>query len=164
MIVKIHEDITTYENKVAGNFTMRQIKGGLLAFIIIAGSFWGLPYLGVSGEISQLISVFLGLPVFVCTFWKMKGMYCDTIIIQKLKEMKYYRPRPFHMQNLYEDIENFIREEEKVDEKERKQLAAIEEKEHKATRHKSAVGKQKHRTNERAIRKDERKWNSMLRK
>ncbi len=145
MIVKIPNDIRSYENKAFGNFTKRQIICLSLAFLIIAPSFYLLFTLTNSIDLAGLMSFLLGFPVIACSFFQRNGVFLEKIVIEKYKERnKCKQNRPFVMQNLYEDIQKLNKEDLLINEKDK--LPSIEKaKEEYSKKHNNnAMAKKRH--------------------
>lgn len=107
MIVRIPEDVYSYENKVWGNFTARILKyfGAALvvAFLVFAGVFWSTKSVDLAGVVCAVIC----LPIMYCGIHKQDGQYLEQILKYKYEERFKYTPkRKFVMTNLYETIQN----------------------------------------------------------
>ena len=103
MIVRIPEDIYSYEHKVLGNFTARQLVCMILALVIIAPVFIGLFITTGDPNISTIAATIVGLPILFCAVFKKDGQHLEKVIyIRFLEKFRYTRKRKFIMRNLYE--------------------------------------------------------------
>lgn len=106
MIVRIPEDIHSYESKSFGNFTIRQIVCLVLGFLVIAPTWWAVFALTGSVDLSGIPAFFVGIPICFCGFIKKHGVYLEKILIYRYKaKFKHTQKRPYHMSNLYEDVQ-----------------------------------------------------------
>lgn len=111
MIIKIPEDMRSYENKFLGNFTLRQLICLIIALVFIAPTFWILYTLTKSVDIAGYASAIIGIPIIACGFIKKDGEYFEKIIAKIWQSrVKSTRKRPFVMNNFYEDIQNLYKE------------------------------------------------------
>lgn len=106
MIVRIPEDIHSYESKSFGNFTVRQIICLVLGFSVIAPTWWFSYSITRSMDLSGALAFFVGIPICFCGFIKKHGVYLEKILIYRYKaKFMHTQKRPYHMSNLYEDVE-----------------------------------------------------------
>lgn len=118
MIVKIPKDIYSYENKVVGNFTSRQLICLGIALLIIIPVFAGIFIKTNSVDLAATVSFIIALPVLLCSVFKKDGQHLEKIIYYKiLEKFKYRQKRKFVMSNLYEEIQRNQKEYEFANEK-----------------------------------------------
>lgn len=118
MIVKIPKDIYSYENKVVGNFTSRQLICLGIALLIIIPVFAGIFIKTNSVDLAAAVSFIIALPVLLCSVFKKDGQHLEKIIYYKiLEKFKYRQKRKFVMSNLYEEIQRNQKEYEFANEK-----------------------------------------------
>ena len=145
MIVKIPKDIYSYENKVVGNFTSRQLICLGIALLIIIPVFAGIFIKTNSIDLAAIVSVIIALPVLLCGVFKKDGQHLEKIIYYKfLSKFVYKQKREFVMSNLYEEIEKNQKEYELANE----MLKNTEQQEKKEKHNKwfDSVGKKGHRS------------------
>lgn len=105
MIIKIPENIDKYEPKTWGNFTSRQFFCLVLALPIIGGIFAGLFFLTNDTTISGVIAVVIAMPILMSGFAKTQGIYFNDILIRKIEDKKFSKPRKYVSQNVYSDLD-----------------------------------------------------------
>lgn len=145
MIVKIPKDIYSYENKVVGNFTSRQLICLGIALLIIIPVFAGIFIKTNSVDLAATVSFIIALPVLLCSVFKKDGQHLEKIIYYKfLSKFIYKQKREFVMSNLYEEIEKNQKEYELANE----MLKNAEQQEKKEKHNKwfDSVGKKGHRS------------------
>lgn len=123
MRVIVHDDIQSYEHKVIGNFTKRQLICIILALCIIAPTFIALFLSTGSIDLSSIAALLLGTPVIACGIFKPSGVPLEKIILYKIKNRKNPKQRQYRMITRYEQIQKTIKE---VDEYEAAKKAAQE--------------------------------------
>lgn len=138
----------SYENKVMGNFTMRQIICLIVALAFIAPTFWILFSLTNSVDIAGYMAAVIGIPIVACGFIKKDGVYLEKMIVAKWQsKKKYNQHRHYEMHNFYEDIEIIYKESLLNDEIANAEKEKQEETNKKSRKNKSiAMDKKKHRT------------------
>jgi hypothetical protein len=145
LIVKIPKDIYSYENKVVGNFTSRQLICLGIALLIIIPVFAGIFIKTNSVDLAAAVSFIIALPVLLCSVFKKDGQHLENIIYYKfLSKFVYKQKRKFVMSNLYEKIETNQKEYELANE-----MLKNEEQQKKGQKHKkrfASVGKKGHRS------------------
>jgi hypothetical protein len=105
MIVRIPDDIYSYDNKVWGNFTLRQIVCMGIALIVVIPIFILLFWSTGSIDLAAVISFFVAVPILMCATFKRDGQHLEKIIRYKLQaRFKYPQKRKYVMTNLYEEI------------------------------------------------------------
>ncbi len=105
MIVKIPEDIYSYDNKVWGNFTLRQVVCMGIALVtvipIFVLIFWGTG----SMDLAAFVCFFAAAPILLCAKAKKDGQHLEKIIWYKIQaRYKYPQKRKYVMTNLYEEV------------------------------------------------------------
>ena len=123
MRVIVHDDIQSYEHKVIGNFTKRQLICIILALCIIAPTFIALFLSTGSIDLSSIAALLLGTPVIACGIFKPSGVPLEKIILYKIRDRKNPKQRQYRMITRYEQIQKTIKE---VDEYEAAKKAAQE--------------------------------------
>lgn len=104
MIVKIQEDIYSYDPKLLGNFTVRQVVSIAISFTLITATFIPLYWLTGDVNVPGFLASMIGVPVMFVGMIKKDGLPYEKYLILKIKSMMYPKKRPFHMHNLYENI------------------------------------------------------------
>lgn len=149
MIVQIPEDIYSYEHRVWGNFTKRQLICGAIALLIIFPIF--IPVFINTGNprLAALLSMLAAMPILCCGIVKKDGQHMEQILRYRfLQRFKYPQKRKFVMSNLYEIIQQNQKEYEAKDEGHTvKEL----EKEKKYCKASSSLGKKKNRTGKHSV-------------
>lgn len=106
MIVKIQEDVFSYESKVFGNFTKRQIVCILISLVIIIPAFVILFWTTGSIDLAAIVSTVLCSPVLMCAVYKRDGQHLEQVMKHKYRaKFVYPQKRKYVMTNLYKDIE-----------------------------------------------------------
>lgn len=105
MIVKIPEDIFSYEHRVWGNFTKRQLICIGISLVIVLPTFIALFWSTNSVDLAATVAFIAALPVMMCAFWKKDGQYLEQVVWYKLRaRFRYPQKRKYAMTNLYEVI------------------------------------------------------------
>lgn len=105
MIVKIPDDIYSYDNKVWGNFTLRQIVCMGIALIVVIPIFILVFWSTASIDLAAIISFFIAVPILMCATFKKDGQHLEQIIWYKFQaKFKYPQKRRYVMTNLYEEV------------------------------------------------------------
>lgn len=117
MIVQIPEDIYSYEHKVWGNFTKRQLICGAIALLIIFPIFISVFLNTANPRLAAILSMLAAMPVLACGIIKKDGQHMEQILRYRyLQRFKYPQKRKFIMSNLYEIIQQNQKEYETEDE------------------------------------------------
>jgi len=117
MIVKIPDDIYRYENKVAANFTMRQIVCIGISLVIIVPVFVLIFWNTDSIDLAALVAFCSGLPILMCATFHLDGQHLEQIVWYKYQSrFKYPQKRKYVMTNLYEEVINNQKEYDKFNE------------------------------------------------
>jgi len=106
MIVKIQEDVYSYESKIWGNFNKRQLICILISLVIIATAFAIIFWTTNSIDLSAIISVVLCSPVLLCAIYNRDGQHLEQVMKYKYQSRFVYPQKRKHvMTNLYQEIE-----------------------------------------------------------
>lgn len=150
MIVKMQEDIYSYENKVAGNFSARQLVCIAIALVIIFPVFIAIFWSTNSPDLAATVAFISGLPVFFCSIFKKDGQHLEKILMYKLKaKLKYTQKRKFVMSNLLEEIQTNQKEYESANEKLENEKQQKEKQDHK--KRLTALAKKGHGSKQRPL-------------
>ncbi|MGE5474536.1 MAG: PrgI family protein [Ignavibacteriales bacterium] len=104
MVVNINAQISNYKERVAGNYTLRQV------ICLAAAAFAGVStyfYLNVQKDIKQFIVILVVLPIAVAGFYTYQGMSFERFIYYVVREFFIPQKRPF----VPSDIEMINRDE-----------------------------------------------------
>jgi len=105
LIVKIPADIYSYDNKVWGNFTIRQIVCMGIALIVVIPIFILLFWSTNSIDLSALVAFFAAVPILMCATFQKDGQHLEKIFWYKFQsKFKYPQKRKYVMTNLYEEV------------------------------------------------------------
>jgi len=104
LIVQIPDDISAYEPKLFGNFTVRQVVCAVISFIVVAAVF--IPLFLLTGDVTSagFAACMIGVPIIFFSVIKKDGLHFEHILLLKLQDAKYAKHRPFRMRNYYEDF------------------------------------------------------------
>lgn len=117
MIVNITEDIYSYENKVAGNFSWRQLVCIGIALAIIFPVFIVLFVSTKSVDLASFAAFVVGIPIFLFSIVKKDGQPLEKVLIYRfIAKFKYTQKRKYIMTNLYEEIQKNQKEYELANE------------------------------------------------
>lgn len=110
MIVKIPDDIYSYEPKLFGNFTVRQVICVSISLGIITGVFIPLFLATHDTTMPGFLASMLGVPVMYSGLIRKDGLPFEKYLYLKIKSKSYPSKRPFRMHNLYEDLNTLEKE------------------------------------------------------
>ena len=152
MVVQIPKNIYSYEHKVAGNLTKRQLICGSIALVIIFPIFITVFQKTGNSSLAGLLCLAASLPVLACSVAKRDGQYWDQILRYRFRQKFLYpQKRKYVMRNLYEIIEQDQKEYEKTDEEHEDGESQKEKSYSKAL---FALGKKKNSSRQHSIRKN----------
>lgn len=152
MVVQVPKNIYSYEHKVAGNLTKRQLICGIIGLVIIFPIFIVSFQKTGNSSLAGFLSLAAALPVLACSVVKKDGQYWDQILRYRIRQRFLYpRRRKFVMHNLYEIIEQDQKESETANEEREDKKFQKNKGRCKAM---LALGKKKNRTGQHSVRKN----------
>ncbi|QAT48778.1 PrgI family protein [Caproiciproducens sp. NJN-50] len=150
MIVPIPDDIYSYEHKVAGNFTKRQLVCLGIALAVIVLIFVPVFWKTGNPRLSTLLSASAAVPVLYGAIHEKDGQHLEQILRYRYRQHhKFPQKRKFVMTNLYETIQQNQKEYDAAYEKLQEQDGQKAEKGHHWLH--AALAQKKHRPGKRSV-------------
>ncbi|MGE5329887.1 MAG: PrgI family protein [Deltaproteobacteria bacterium] len=96
MVVNINAEISSYKERVVGNYTLRQIICLIIALFIGVTTYF---YLNIQKDIKQLTVIFTVLPIVAIGFYSYQGVTCELYLYYMIREFVFPQKRVFLPEN-----------------------------------------------------------------
>jgi len=96
MVVNINAEISSYKERVVGNYTLRQIVCLIIALFIGVTTYF---YLNIHKDIKQIIVIFTVLPIVAIGFYSYQGVTCELYLYYMIREFVFPQKRVFLPEN-----------------------------------------------------------------
>lgn len=117
---EVPKDISKYESKVVGPFTLRQIVFGIPGAAAAVGSHFLLRQ-WLPSDVNFFVNAIIALPFFLCAVYKPYGVpfekYVSIVFVSMVLSPKH---RKYHTENIYRDLLTTEDDNESSDENKKK--------------------------------------------